>query len=69
MEARPVITQQLKHNHDCKNPSIPYYQDSCGDFCEYRQQAVKECVEAGQHFRGVISQGGYDVCFNCGGKS
>lgn len=29
---------------------------------------VIECVEMGEHFKRIVSSGGYDVCFNCGGN-
>lgn len=32
------------------------------------EQAKQECQEIGEHFKRVIPSGGYDVCFNCGGK-
>lgn len=31
----------------------------------YRQ----ECVSEGEHMRQTVSDGGYDVCFNCGAKA
>jgi hypothetical protein len=33
--------------------------------CEF----AKDCIAEGEHFRMTISDGGYDVCFNCGARS
>lgn len=35
---------------------------------EEQKQATDECISIGEHFKSVISDGGYDVCFNCGGR-
>jgi hypothetical protein len=58
-----------KHDYDCKHQEYDFYTSDCGDFCEYRKEAVKECVELGEHFRMIATSGGGDVCFNCGSKS
>lgn len=33
-----------------------------------QDQLTKECIEIDQHFKQILSENGYDVCFNCGGK-
>lgn len=29
---------------------------------------VQECKDSGEHFKRVLPENGYDVCFNCGAK-
>lgn len=42
----------------------------CGEHCgivteeSYRQ----ECIDTNEHMKHIYSEGGYDLCFNCGGK-
>lgn len=34
-----------------------------------QEDYTTECIAIGEHFCMTIAEGGYDVCFNCGGKS
>ncbi len=36
---------------------------------DLHNEFAKDCIEEGEHFNMTISEGGYDVCFNCGAKS
>lgn len=35
---------------------------------DLHNEFAKDCIEEGEHFRSTVSDGGYDVCFNCGAK-
>lgn len=35
---------------------------------ELNNEFAKDCIAEGEHFRATISDGGYDICFNCGAK-
>lgn len=35
---------------------------------DLHREFAKDCIEEGEHFRMTVSDGGYDVCFNCGAK-
>ena len=35
---------------------------------DLHNEFAKDCIEEGEHFRMTVSDGGYDVCFNCGAK-
>ena len=35
---------------------------------DLHNEFAKDCIAEGEHFRSTISEGGYDVCLNCGAK-
>lgn len=41
---------------------------ACHEMCGIITDAQAECMGTDEHRKRVISEGGYDVCFNCGGK-
>lgn len=46
-----------------------YYTSGCDPLCDFYIEAVQECKDSGEHFRRIVSEGGYDVCHNCGAKA
>lgn len=57
---------KIEHSDYCQSQHSPYFDSGCDIDCGYYKQAVAECVSAGEHFRMITSDGGYDVCANCG---
>lgn len=58
------------HSSDCKNTEVNYFTSGCSPLgCDYYTEAVKECKDNGEHFRQLISDAGYDICYNCGVKA
>ena len=60
---------KLAHDYDCTIKNVDYLTSGCSSFCDFQKEAVRECVDEGQHFKQTQSVNGYDVCFNCGGMS
>ena len=57
----------MTHDTFCKNKELDFFTSDCEPACEYRRQAVAECVELGEHMRmTTIDPTVGDVCFNCG---
>lgn len=61
----------LKHSPDCSNKEVDYFTSDCMENldCAYYIEAVQECKSTGEHFRRIVSDGGYDICHNCGVKA
>jgi hypothetical protein len=59
-------TTTLEHSDFCESQNAPYFNSGCDTECDYYREAVKECVDIGEHFRRIVSVNGYDVCDNCG---
>ena len=59
-----------KHSAECSNTEVDYFTSGCDAIeCDYYKEAVQECKDSGEHFTRIVSDGGYDICFNCGVKA
>lgn len=64
------MANQKQHSPDCSNTEVDYFTSGCDPLdCAYYTEAVQECIDSGEHFRIITSDGGYDICFNCGVKA
>ena len=61
---------QKQHSTDCSNTEVDYFTSGCDALdCDYYSEAVQECKDSGEHYRRIVSSGGYDICHNCGVKA
>lgn len=63
------LKQELK-DYDPESEAYYYTQNEI-DFLtdDLHREFAKDCIAEGEHFRMTVSDGGYDVCFNCGAKN
>lgn len=54
-----------------KTGNLPFSGMALDEIAEQQltqEQDTEDCIASGEHFKMILSENGYDVCFNCGGK-
>jgi len=69
------LFEQMFHlQNEIENPDTDYFVrlDAQRELVDLNDEYTKlqrvECVAEGEHNKRIVSDGGYDVCFNCGAK-
>ena len=64
------INSQLSNDRTLTTDKYLELRQEFNDLEEAMHNAMAiECIASGEHFAHITSQGGYDICANCGAKS